>query len=329
MSFIEKANSISFGTVETGIFNDSGKYGLELENGARLFAEAQVSGRGPADGTTNLSQLSPNLDLVETGNAIDVKQADLVRFERDRFELGFIRSKHKNITPGEGMAAIIELGIERYKPDAFIIEGFPTEKDFTDWPFREHYEENPNIEILYAGALAQEAGISVLGAEPSQKDIVTSLLDEGYTAQDYLAFRLIRNFSDAINNQEKIGNDSELKKNFKEVAPIYIENIDLPQDYDFSYNDLASWFEEKGGKTLTVENIHKNEAAPRPEGTAIQQMAYEVSHMRNLHMAQAIANALNEHGKVMIIAGTGHYDALQKTLEDMLGEGRVVAIESD
>ncbi|HNW43384.1 MAG TPA: hypothetical protein PKI19_02700 [Elusimicrobiales bacterium] len=276
--------------------------------------------------------LTPDLNLIQEAGAgqFNKQPPYLVRFAKGGRQLSFVAARHGKKTENAQTFKLVEEELKALAPDVVIIEGVFTaclecppdctansrfvqgapEQIMCDDLLPRMRKEAANTEDFYAASLAYDTTppIPFIGGEIKNSDLKSVLLQQ-FTKSQFKRFYVLRALGNKVTGgfscepAEVSGAAAEALKNF---------NREYSEAETMTAKDLKFFRANCQNSPMEVQ--------PKAGGTASQKVSAASSYIRDQHLAQVIATMLNNHKKVMIVYGAGHYETLYKVLAKMLGE---------
>lgn len=275
-------------------------------------------------GALNLRcQAAPHFDLAlvkgEPQAPVRLRAPYVATYRSGGFQLDYVAARHEFATDRPTMTMVRTL-FSTSKPDFVIIEGLQASRGISPKSFVEYARRRcgspacPEGEAAYTVLLSARRGIPFQGGEPDEEDVTAALAAQGYSAQDWLAYDFFRN-AGWRKDQPGFASD-QLQSLFEQIKA-------RPQHgaaKDYRLSDFESWYQKATGKpfSLAAVDVSRDEA-PDSDGTRIQRISAAVDALRNLSEMKVLASAAEKHHHVLIVYGSGHYDAEREFLENALG----------
>ena len=242
-------------------------------------------------------------------------------FDDKQTKLYFIASLHQNSVDSLTFK-LINKAFQECDPQILIIEGLEREKGYSYQRFVDIVNKSKNIENLgepfYAVSLAQKRNIPFVGAEPTDKFILSQLFQYGYTVNDFVGFIVVRQIPEWKRRNELKGNN--FNSLFNELLTITAKNLSVNRKTLFLKNEFITWFKKKLNTNFDINKIDTNLCAPYSDKDAIytQKINFVINKIRNIYISQVIADNLNKYNRVLVVYGGSHYFQLKEILVNML-----------
>ncbi len=173
-------------------------------------------------------------------------------------------------------------------------------------------------EGAYAALKAVDLRIPFVGAEPSDRDILSAVLKMGYSNEDLLGFYFTRRLP-SYKRQKLLTPDSapRLFSKYIKAFPMLVAPKH-PTDYTFEW--FANWYQRRNNKTFGVKSFNDEEVAPLLDGKYFtQRLSGHVDIIRNRFIIDVLEKELLTHTDVFVLYGGSHYFSQRKALEAMMG----------
>jgi hypothetical protein len=226
-------------------------------------------------------------------------------------ELRFVASHHGS---DKNTFQLIENEFERHIPDCVVLEGIATEEGFSP---QVHIERMKNRNLAersesgYAMKLALEKGIPFIGGEPSNRQMLDRIIEEGYVARDLQGFEMLRTIAGGpgiiTDGQPSV---TDILHSWKDNYRIQDESLIMTTEEEFH-----QWYENRHGKEYNKNKIEREEDSMFAD-------AFAKAHgkIRDVNIVRAIAAMLAKYDRVLVVYGSGHRMQLDRVLQDMLGK---------
>lgn len=257
-----------------------------------------------------MQPLSPDLSLLSDGKGPS-QPVGITRYGKDGQSLSFINASHYDDTADTSnpTARTIATAINLMSPPkALIIEG-------TDGL------HPPKGEPEYAASLARKKGIPVIGGEPTDAEVFKKMEAKGYSTKDTMGMYMLR-----IMERDKYPDEAAMDKGVTKYFETHKAFSHVPQDQRMTAEEFKSWYKEHDHTGKPPHSIKTDDIAPKPDGAYFQQMMAESGAIRDRHIAQVAADAVNKYGDVAMVYGDGHQKTLAPVFEQMLGKGKTTIV---
>lgn len=249
-------------------------------------------------------------------------------YEKNNKVLLYIAADHTSDTESLTFK-LITRAVENFKPEIVIIEGVPTGK-ISD-KYIEYVKRCPKKsfrncgEPSFAAYQAIERNIALEGGEPSDNDILNYITQQGYSKEDLAYFYLLR-ISIQWKRQKRINS-----KNYEEELSKFIPIIEkrFNSRVSISFNGYINWYLENSGNSFDLSILKNNDVAPIKNGIFSQKISHTVGIARERNILSVLSASLNNHNRVLIIYGGGHFVKSKGILEEMLGIASIVSNNPD
>jgi hypothetical protein len=256
-------------------------------------------------------------------DAYPYKSPFVARFTKDKKHLSFVAVKHETNISSATFKLIREELLE-FEPELIIIEGaFPEDgqppvwilKDYNSNKLKSAREVAEKGESYYTAFLAIQNNIPIIGVEPSPGNAFDWLKNQDcfFDAYDLVNLGILRNFYYWKEKNKGQPVNKFFESVYLHIPDLYAENHETP--------DILRWYELHQGKKFNTTTFNYDEISPlcEPQASYLQKVSCYLKLHRDIFIASNIAKALNNHNKVMVVYGAGHYRQQRKAIEDMLG----------
>jgi len=247
----------------------------------------------------------------------------LRHFQQGTKHLFYLATLHSNQAPNPTFQLIHSV-LSQNPIQIAVLEGFPHAYGVNPKRMIE-YSQKDGRDGLFKGAEAsfaiqelQAKHLAFTGGEPDETLILKSVQEMGYKLKDLLCFYFIRQLPqyqrDGTLNRISIPQAYSLFFQRFNLAQLGITQQDLP-----SYAEFQFWYQEKMGKPFLPSQITNETAAPYENGKLFtQRISAVVGRVRDIHIVQVIAEALNQFDQVLVIYGAGHFPTQSQAIEAMM-----------
>lgn len=274
-------------------------------------------------------ELNLNLLLSWNQSTADTSTATrevIYKFEKNGKKLFYLQSGHGTDKNSKTFAAIDWI-YKNNKPDAAIIEGFPSSLGISPPHIVAQMSKGikgdfyPDGEVSYMVIKANEHNVPFVGGESTIKESVQKVMAAGYSTNDYLNFSFVRVIA------QKIRSGELNSKNVEKVYLTYIQDKAKQISYEnyMNYNDFKKWYKIGQNKYFFFDRIEDGEAAPIDNGKFLtQKISVLDMFAREEAIATAIETMLNKYNTVFIAYGSSHYRMEHRMLKDYFGEPELI-----
>jgi hypothetical protein len=213
------------------------------------------------------------------------------------------------------------------QPQAVIVEGVDP-KDLQG--FLEFAKQCADANYNLAGQMCDEpeftaveamnAGAVVLTGEPSGSSVASYFESQGYTAQDLLAFYVMRSIP-VQNNHVPLT---------EETFPAFFQSIvrggeqDLDLNVSFTVADFAVWYAKNMPLPANYLNISTNDTGPTPDTggapTVLNKLSATDMVMRDGNVVSTIQQAMSTYQRILVVYGASHPIFEWPQLVQLLGD---------
>lgn len=245
------------------------------------------------------------------------------KFNKNGKELFYIAADHTSDRNSKTFK-IISKAFNDFRPDFVIVEGIKSgevSRGFIKHVKKCFKDDNRRCgEPSFVSFNALNKKIPFEGGEPSDMQVIESAKLNGLAGEDVAYFYLLR-ISIQWKRQNKISdlNAKEMLSNFIPVIKKRFNNT-----VNISYDGFKVWYSEKSGNNYNIKQLKNNDVAPISNGSFFQQVNHKIGITRERNLLSRVANALNNHKKVLIVYGGGHFVKSKLVLEKMLGKATLV-----
>lgn len=263
-----------------------------------------------------------------TSKLRDSQPSDAVAavYRQESRTLVFIAAKHST-DPRSLTFRLIDDAYASFRFDTLIVEGplrssGANNPKLLEWAAAQH-ETNGVLEggePLVAIRGARSHSISVLGGEPDDNEIKSSLLSKGISNEDLLGFYTLRSIPQWI-LQQRISGPGDAK-----VWPL----IDDELNYNRTRLQLSStvlpnrdawlrWYRDTNGKAFG--NTFKDEVVgPLADGKfRTNTIGANIERVRDAFLIETIAQQWNLRQDIIVVFGESHYMRDRAALDEMFG----------
>lgn len=276
--------------------------------------------------TTSLYKANSNL-LTHWSQEAQKKEPHkipyLARYKKDHKTLSYIAADHDVSIKSETFR-LIKYEFENMKPHLVIIEGYPSERGYSNerlvkWVKSRVKGDMYYGENLYLAVLAYDNKVPFIGGEPSDIWLNEKVIGKGFSSKDMLYFYIARQVPQI--RRQKMNEKEGMKYLFGKYLKSVKADLKNTEEIIASRKDFIKWYKEKNKKAFSYKRLTTNDVAPikGEKATYLQKINYYINHFRNVHIVNLISDMLNKYDKVLIAYGAGHLVQQKHVLEDMLG----------
>jgi hypothetical protein len=296
---------------------------------ANLFFQGIATTRCYADSSPNDTVeylVNPALvqSLSEAPKDLMAKHPYVAHFRKDGMDLFMVATLHES-KPGNETFKVINRVLNQFRFKRIIVEGCRNAAGEI------HFDEFKNLmrpdkkrgvypggERGFAMELAHEKGISVIGGEPTYKELAEAVLAAGFKWEDVLGVEFIKIMSPGF---RKVQNDKRTASElFKQNLGYMRREMQAPDSVSFELPDFYAWFEQHTGEKFDPEKVEINKFRFTPAGKYIEKISVPMDKERNQFLAKTISIDLLKYKRVLVVYGNGHYACLRKALEAGMGK---------
>ena len=227
------------------------------------------------------------------------KQFEIEEIKLNYADITFVKVLRHQASSRSELFQNIKKLIKNNKYDAIVLEG----KGFDRYSSCLVNENECHNEPTFAYSLAKKTQKStiVVSGEPKTEQVLKYLLKEGFTLEDYLAFKytikaMVLNRRKNITIQKLLPRLNRQRK--------YIENL-VHKRLDFDYEKWQKWYKKKMYQKLDIYAINDNYINPNGENF-LQKISHAVNIVRNQNLLDTIKNLTRKHKKILVIYGAQH-----------------------
>ena len=262
----------------------------------------------------------------------------VARYRDGEKRLSYIAARRRE---SETMA-LLEKEFSSQRPQAVVIQGYPSSMGFSPKDFVAPLEDLPKGEIIGTGDamalaawLAIKAGIPFIGGEPKGAIIMEKLRKQGFTRDDVIGFRILRRIPGWKEDRVNVG-ENDFTRVFdkgnvgeNEFARLLDYVYRTSPEWNFqdassmlmSERQFARWYAGRAKKDLHFDQIRPAEVAAGegPASTFFNHIAAKFDAVRDENAVETIAMCLNRFDRVLVVYAGGRYLGQKSALEGMLG----------
>lgn len=243
-------------------------------------------------------------------------------FKKGEKELAYLAANHSRNKEGPTFR-LVEQAFDVFNPDFVIVEGLSKNSNLEGFKnhARDCFEQMKKgncAEPSYAAFLSIKNEVPFGGAEPDDNELAIEAASSfGLSAQDVAFFYALR-LANQWKWQGEVESNSQFQKKIESYFPRLVKRVGVKQDLDFQ--TFLNWYKQKSGGNFSMERVKNNDLAPVKEGIWSQKISHSIGVIRERSILRAIAAALNNYNKVLVVYGGGHLVKSRLVLEDMLGD---------
>lgn len=256
---------------------------------------------------------------------IAIAEPALAHFQKDGHDLWYASPLHveKEESPGFQM---LRRAFERFPIGDVVVEGSPYSRgEFKGSCLEAVLRRNEkglyeNGERGYAAKLASERGISVIGGEPSDRELAAELLRRGHEPRDVLGL----GFVCYIPQWTRLGalESDAPGRLFEREMPGIRKQHGLQSAPRFAYRDFLLWYRERNGEAFEPLVVAGGEPMrPLKDGPmGTQRLFHAATLLRNQTIARVLNERLRLKRRVLAVFGNGHLACHWSALLAAFGE---------
>lgn len=204
-----------------------------------------------------------------------------------------------------------------WRPALLILEGVPTASGLNPPGLmsRAQAQRSSGVyasEVFYAAAQADRAGISVIGAQPSEVAIVRAQREAGYPPRDILGARVLSDLRGTL----MLTPAGDRLRAAREMSARALAAVGA--DLGLSDFDVAAWYRERFGVALEQDPQLLQRGTPCG-GDPASRIVAVATRVRNEHLLRLIDDWRAREARVAAVMGAGHFFALAGPLEARYG----------
>ena len=249
-----------------------------------------------------------------------------VTYKNGKKEFVFVAVSHISgpVVPDQSDLKILEETIETTKPESVVVEtvsGGIMPKVAFEGISKKCFQDKKFFcgESAYSAMIADKVGAKVLGGEPIPPVLNDALL-KVESNSNLLAYRSTQT---VLSFKRQGVPEKEWPKKFLEDLS---HNIDLSKS-KWSYDEYSKWL--KNHLNLKAKQVEDSWLEPKNDehATALQRIAYHVDNAREPLIVKNVEQVLNQHNKVMILYGAGHFYKQAPVYEKIFGAPKIECLK--
>lgn len=279
-----------------------------------------------------LSQIVINPDLVtpyssKLENKARIEKPFLAQFKKEGHSLFYLATKHSTSRSSKTFRLIKQV-FDENTLNAVVIEGYPQRDGFNPKRYIAFSKRMcgsgdfcEGAEPAYTALLALEKNIPFIGGEPADTEVLTRVVQAGYTAEDLVLFYFVRQVPQL--KMERRLKAERLHELFDEYLVNQGQKLGAAFPDGLTFERFKKWYLEKNGKPFALP-IEREEVSPKLQGKLFtQRISGVVDIVRNRFMVELLARLLNDRKNVLIVFGGSHFLSHWEALEEALGEATI------
>lgn len=222
----------------------------------------------------------------------------------------------------------IESVFASLKPGMSIVEGIPTANELNPPSMlpkadtcRERRYQGDCGESFFVINQARGTKTSFVSGEPSEAEILKTVLAHGYRAEDLVGFYLLRKIPQW--KRQKNLKHSDIKALVTPQLERYRQRVD--SKLRFGIKDFEAWYKAKMPTPAKYMDFENNDPAPHggTGATFVQKISNRVTFARDQSLLKRIEGALATHDRVLVVYGGSHWINLEPALAQALGKPEI------
>ncbi len=248
------------------------------------------------------------------------RQPYFSRFQNGGKQLLFIATEHE-VGLSSDTFRLIQRQVSTFRPQIILVEGI-AETDAQNFQLIDRIIDCRKDcfqrcgEDMFAVSVALLSDIPYAGIEVSDVEVKKALLASGFSETDIIGFYVLRE----IPYYRRSGETVVYKDEKAFLHHVKVRQERLKMDIAFDLDAFRRWYLKRTGRKLVVDTFDHNDISPSHSSGFLHAMSRTIGRIRDRHIADTIAAALNAHDRVMVVCGQGHLVTLRPVLEDMLGK---------
>lgn len=240
-------------------------------------------------------------------------------------EFTFLASEHTS-DPDSVIFTFVSNMVAEMDLDIVLLEGLSYQDDLAwlrDWAknIKDHSGDN---EIMQAARAAPHS-LTLIGAEPTDLNILTGLQTAGYDMDDLLGYYILRSLPSDIAEALKTGETSpdnpESLRNWEANMRAHLERV---FEKDFKAFDFPAWYEDTNGVSIYTGYNMQDAWPSHFQDRPTNRLGDRVADIRDQFTLGLIQETLRTHDNVMIIQGASHYALHKDAFEKAMGEPEII-----
>jgi hypothetical protein len=227
-------------------------------------------------------------------------------FSLGRRHLGWIAAVHGD---DSDTAKIVRRAFDQVNPSIVVLEGFASELGINPAGVIERsLRRRPPNETAVAIRMAVDAGVPILGGEPSPRERVEGLLKLGFSSKDIL----FSSFFGPLEQDARDGRFSDtdgpaFEQAFADWAGVIA--LEHAADTILEAEAFRAWYLETYGEALGANPEWWARGWPRDEGVG-GRIARESNRIRDVHAYLRVIAELNDRRRVLAVYGGSHLSSV-------------------
>lgn len=245
----------------------------------------------------------------------------LAKYARDEKAIYYLAAQHSNNGSDPTYRMMNEYS-KKFPAQLFLIEGFETEKGYSpqeikEWAISDGVNGKfSGGEAAYAVQIALRKKVPFIGLEPSEKEILSALEKQKFTAQDIANYYFIRQLP-----QWKRAGTFDVGK-IRSTYASFVKGVaaKFETEVNTDYEDFLKWYKAKNKEAFSPTTYDSETAAPLSNGKYYtQKLAAIVGMVRDRHMVRLIENERHSKNFLFIVVGGSHWMTQKLALEAISG----------
>ena len=242
-------------------------------------------------------------------------------FGRENKQLRYIAARH-----GGGITSptlqTVKQAFDDFKPQVVILEGMPNEGVVSPAWYLEHTRKQAagdfrqGGEGAYATVLAGERGIAFISAEPTEKQLLAGVLQQGFTREDMLGW-----YAGLMVHQNDRQGTLIAPEKIEKALNSYKRELGI-EDVRFGMSELGAWYEQRMGRKFSLESLLADDMSPSGKAGAnfLQKVMRATDNLREPSIVQNVAEQLEKYDRVLVVFGSSHLAKQEQVYAKMLGK---------
>ena len=257
------------------------------------------------------------------------EQPFIALYRRAPYVLGVVASVH-SVDPSSKTFASIDRAFDLVRPAIVILEGFPTtwgknpERILAHIPHRNDPGASSYArgECVHAASLAVDRGVEFCGGELTDRELIGSLVQQGYDAQDIFYAAMFGPLAQDARAGDFTG-PTDLR--FAPAFDKWARNLrpDYPASVDTSFTGFQAWFARIYGRPLDSDPDWADHGGPG-EPEIAGQIGKASNLLRDQYVVGLMIRLLNERQRVLTVFGGSHLSSQWRALKAALGSPRLI-----
>ncbi len=244
-------------------------------------------------------------------------------FKGSKTELCYTAVRHANSVSSPTFQ-LVKNTFDSFDPEILILEGFYYEcgrspsfilSSIKQEEGQKHWQGG---EVSFAASLAHKKGIPFVGAEPTDKAILSQLTSKGYTDRDFVFFYFLRNIPQYGRSKELSAED--------QLPMLFDRDMERWDGHHIlqsipTYGDYQDWFHRHYPEKLSFKKLIDHDlTCPQADSELFfHQLSNEIELIRDTHILKVQLDLSREFSKIMTVYGGSHYRCQEEVLKRYFG----------